>query len=51
MNETILLSHGGGGEEMNKLINETIFAAFDNEILRGAAATRLIRLRNTGFKF
>ena len=34
MNETILLSHGGGGEEMNKLINETIFAAFDNEILR-----------------
>ena len=34
MNETILLSHGGGGEEMNRLINETIFAAFDNEILR-----------------
>ena len=34
MKKTILLSHGGGGEEMNKLINETIFGAFDNEILR-----------------
>ena len=34
MKKTILLSHGGGGEEMNKLINDTIFRAFDNEILR-----------------
>ena len=30
----IMLSHGGGGEEMNSLINETIFRIFDNEILR-----------------
>ena len=30
----IMLSHGGGGEEMNSLINETIFRVFDNEILR-----------------
>jgi len=30
----IILSHGGGGEEMNSLINETIFKIFDNEILR-----------------
>jgi len=29
-----MLSHGGGGEEMNSLINETIFRIFDNEILR-----------------
>ena len=26
----IMLSHGGGGEEMNSLINETIFKIFDN---------------------
>ncbi|MCI6988265.1 MAG: hydrogenase expression/formation protein HypE [Campylobacter sp.] len=32
--DKILLSHGGGGQEMNELINETIFKAFDNEILR-----------------
>lgn len=30
----IMLSHGGGGEEMNSLINGTIFRIFDNEILR-----------------
>ena len=30
----IMLSHGGGGEEMNSLINETSFRIFDNEILR-----------------
>ena len=28
----IMLSHGGGGEEMNSLIIETIFKIFDNEI-------------------
>lgn len=32
--DKILLSHGGGGEEMNSLINERIFKIFDNEILR-----------------
>lgn len=36
MKKQILLSHGGGGEEMNSLINDTIFKAFDNEILRRA---------------
>ncbi len=44
MNETILLSHGGGGEEMNKLINETIFAAFDNEILRANNDSAILNL-------
>ncbi|CZE48123.1 hydrogenase expression/formation protein HypE [Campylobacter geochelonis] len=34
--DKILLSHGGGGEEMNKLINEIIFKAFENEILSDA---------------
>lgn len=34
--QEILLSHGGGGEEMNSLINEIIFNIFDNEILREA---------------
>lgn len=29
----ILLSHGGGGEEMSELIRDVIFKAFDNEIL------------------
>ncbi len=32
--DKILLAHGGGGEEMGQLINEIIFGAFDNEILR-----------------
>ena len=44
MNETILLSHGGGGEEMNRLINETIFAAFDNEILRANNDSAILNL-------
>lgn len=29
----IMLSHGGGGVEMNSLINDIIFSIFDNEIL------------------
>lgn len=29
-----MLSHGGGGEEMNSLINDTIFGIFGGEILR-----------------
>ena len=44
LNETILLSHGGGGEEMNKLINETIFTAFDNEILRANNDSAILNL-------
>lgn len=31
--DKILLSHGGGGQEMNSLINDTIFKIFNNEIL------------------
>lgn len=34
MKEQILLSHGGGGDEMQDLINNIIFEIFDNEILR-----------------
>jgi len=44
LNETILLSHGGGGEEMNRLINETIFAAFDNGILRANNDSAILNL-------
>ena len=33
MSQTILLSHGGGGEEMQKLIKELFFKHFSNEIL------------------
>lgn len=34
MEKNILLAHGGGGEQMNALINDLIFRIFDNEILR-----------------
>ncbi|MDR0408520.1 MAG: hydrogenase expression/formation protein HypE [Campylobacteraceae bacterium] len=33
MNKKILLSHGGGGEEMQSLINNLFFSHFGNEIL------------------
>lgn len=33
MKKKIMLAHGGGGQEMNELINELIFKTFDNEIL------------------
>lgn len=32
--DKIMLSHGGGAEEMNELINGLIFKIFDNEILK-----------------
>lgn len=32
--DKIMLACGGGGEEMNELINDVIFKIFDNEILR-----------------
>lgn len=32
--KSIQLSHGGGGQEMNKLIKGLFFKAFDNDILR-----------------
>ncbi|MGG7073243.1 hydrogenase expression/formation protein HypE [Campylobacter sp. 9BO] len=34
MGEKILLSHGGGGVQMNSLIEDVIFEVFDNDILR-----------------
>ncbi|WP_258035433.1 AIR synthase related protein, partial [Campylobacter concisus] len=40
----IMLSHGGGGEEMNSLINETIFKIFDNEILRQSNDSVILNL-------
>ena len=40
----IMLSHGGGGEEMNSLINETIFKIFDNEILRQSNDSAILNL-------
>ncbi|MFT5716941.1 MAG: hydrogenase expression/formation protein HypE, partial [Oleiphilaceae bacterium] len=33
-NKTVQLSHGGGGKEMNRLIKDIFFKAFDNPILR-----------------
>ncbi|MGG7048012.1 MULTISPECIES: hydrogenase expression/formation protein HypE [unclassified Campylobacter] len=34
MGEKILLSHGGGGVQMNSLIEDVIFKVFNNDILR-----------------
>ena len=31
--QKIMLAHGGGGQEMNDLINGLIFKTFNNEIL------------------
>lgn len=40
----ILLSHGGGGEEMNSLINDLIFKIFDNEILSESNDSAILNL-------
>lgn len=42
--QEILLSHGGGGEEMNALINEIIFDIFDNEILRQSNDSAILQM-------
>ncbi|GIU06376.1 hydrogenase expression/formation protein HypE [Shewanella sp. c952] len=34
VSKTVQLSHGGGGKEMNRLIKDIFFKAFDNPILR-----------------
>ncbi|WP_394201999.1 hydrogenase expression/formation protein HypE [Shewanella waksmanii] len=34
LNNTVQLAHGGGGKEMNRLIKEVFYRAFDNPILR-----------------
>ena len=40
----IMLSHGGGGEEMNTLISELIFKIFDNEILNAANDSAILKM-------
>lgn len=42
MSESILLAHGGGGEQMNSLINDLIFRVFDDEILKRADDSALL---------
>ncbi|WP_162047961.1 hydrogenase expression/formation protein HypE [Vibrio taketomensis] len=42
----IQLSHGGGGEEMNQLIKDMFFAAFDNEVLRQEEDAAILSLSN-----
>ena len=51
MEKTILLSHGGGGEESGKLINEVIFKAFDSDILREANDSALLSLESKDLAF
>ena len=40
----ILLAHGGGGQEMNELINGLIFRIFDNEILAQGNDSAILNL-------
>lgn len=40
----ILLAHGGGGQEMNELINGFIFRIFDNEILAQSNDSAILNL-------
>lgn len=51
MTDRILLSHGGGGEEMNSLINDRIFKIFDNEILSQSNDSALLNLNSTKIAF
>ncbi len=43
----IELSHGGGGVQMNRLIRETFFAAFGNELLRREEDAAILALPTT----
>ncbi|WOT03678.1 hydrogenase expression/formation protein HypE [Shewanella youngdeokensis] len=48
--KTVQLSHGGGGKEMNRLIKDIFFNAFDNPILRNEEdAAKLHFNGNTAF--
>lgn len=48
--KSIQLSHGGGGQEMNKLIKGLFFKAFDNDILRNEEDAAVLTLEgNTAF--
>ncbi|AQW84519.1 hydrogenase expression/formation protein HypE [Campylobacter pinnipediorum subsp. pinnipediorum] len=40
----IMLSHGGGGVEMNSLINDIIFEIFDNETLKEANDSAILNI-------
>lgn len=42
--QKIMLSHGGGGEEMNELINGLVFKIFDNEILKDSNDSAILNL-------
>ncbi|ANE35976.1 hydrogenase expression/formation protein HypE [Campylobacter iguaniorum] len=42
--QKIMLSHGGGGEEMNELINGLIFETFNNEILKDSNDSAILSL-------
>ena len=44
MKKKILLAHGGGGQEMNELINGLIFRIFDNEILAQSNDSAILNL-------
>ena len=42
--QKIMLAHGGGGQEMNELINGLIFRIFDNEILAQSNDSAILNL-------
>lgn len=44
MKKKIMLAHGGGGQEMNDLINGLIFKTFDNEILAQSNDSAILNL-------
>ncbi len=43
--KSIQLSHGGGGQEMSKLIKGLFFKAFDNAILRSEEDAAVLTLK------
>ncbi len=45
MDNQIQLSHGGGGEEMNRLIHELFFEAFGNDILLAAEDAAVLHVK------
>ena len=51
MSQTILLSHGGGGEEMQKLIKELFFKHFSNEILLRMEDAASLQLQSQNIAF
>ncbi len=46
-----MLSHGGGGDEMQYLINDIIFEVFDNEILKQSNDSAILNLSNSKLAF